>query len=95
MARQSNSDNSPGQDDDVVTIRDIYSLVSQLNERTIELMSKVNTVTERAQEDRLRTDALASDIQTLKIKVYSAGAAIVLLGTIMVIFERLSMVSGK
>lgn len=81
-------------DDDPVTIRDIYTLVQQLNERTVELVQQVNTLTQRAQEDRSRSEALATDIQKLKIKVYSAGATVILLSSLMMIVENVSTVSG-
>lgn len=81
-------------EDDPVTIRDIYSLVQTLNERTVELVQQVRALTERAQEDRTRFEALASDMQRLKIKVYAAGAAVIFLSTAVVVMEKIAVVSG-
>jgi hypothetical protein len=87
-------DRERDRDDDPVTIRDIYTLVQQLNQRSTTLVTQVGTLTERAQEDRNRMLDLAADIQKLKIKVYSVGAAVILLSTMLMLVERLSSVSG-
>ena len=76
--------------DGIVTIRDIYSLVQQVNTQVVELRQQVNTLTERAQEDRLASEALAEEMGKLKIKVYAAMIAITLASTILVAFGSFS-----
>lgn len=77
-------------DDGIVTIRDIYSLVQQVNTRVVELTQQVNTLTERAQEDRLANESLAEEMGKLKIKVYAAMIAITLASTMLVAFGSFS-----
>lgn len=88
------ADRDRDRDDEFVTIRDIYALVQELNRQSTTLVQQVSTLTERAQEDRNRVIDLAADIQKLKIKVYSAGAAVIILSTVLTVIERLSAVSG-
>lgn len=68
-------------DDRIVTIRDIYALVQQVNTRTSELMHQVNTLASRAEEDRRKAQAdreeaerLGEEVGRLKVKVYTATA---------------------
>lgn len=82
------------EEDSAATISNIYSLVQQLNQQSATLVQQVSTLTERAQEDRNQMANLAADIQKLKIKVYSAGAAVVLLGTLLALMDKVSSMSG-
>ncbi len=78
-------------DDGIVTIRDIYALVQQVNTRTTELMHQVNTLALRAEEDRRRAaedrseaEGLAEEMGKLKIKVYTATATATALMSVLV-----------
>ena len=90
MARQRGPDMT---EDDPVTIRDIYTQLQQLNERSVQLVQQVGTLTERAQEDRNRMVEIANDIQKLKIKVYSIAAAIILFSTLTTVLDKVTQAS--
>lgn len=88
-------------DDGVVTIRDIYALVQQVNTRTTELMHQVDTLNQRAREDRRqaakdREDAeeLAEEMGKLKIKIYTAVATATTLMSILVVLGQIGVTFG-
>lgn len=74
--------------ENIVTMRDIYTLVQQLNTRTAELVQQVNTIAERAEEDRTQFGLLAEELGKLKIKVYASIAAIAIVGSLMAILSQ-------
>lgn len=71
--------------DDIVTIRDIYTLVQHLNVQVSSLSQKVTTLTERAAEDRNTAERVAQEMGRLKVKVYSVVAALTLTSTLVVV----------
>lgn len=88
-------------DDGIVTIRDIYALVQQVNTRTTELMHQVNTLALRAEEDRRRAaedrdeaEELAEEMGKLKIKVYTATATATTLMSILVVLGQVGVAFG-
>lgn len=75
-------------DEDIVTIRDIYVLVQRLNTQVTTLSQQVATLAQRAAEDRASAEKLEREMGKLKIKVYSAVAALTLASTlVMVAFQ--------
>lgn len=76
-------------EDDIVTIRDIYNLVQKLNNRVTELVQQVNTVADRAAEDRRAADELADEMGKLKTRVYGLIVAITLASTLVMTFTQL------
>ena len=78
---------NPG-DGGIVTIRDVYFLVQQVHTRTTALQQQVSVLTERAEEDRRRTQGQEDEIQSLKIKVYSFSGALLLLSTMLTILSH-------
>ncbi|MBD3004542.1 hypothetical protein IEJ02_10605 [Streptomyces sp. 5-10] len=74
-------------------MRDVYTLVQQLNTRTAELVQQVNTLAERAEEDRAQFGELAEELGRLKIKVYASTAAIAIVGTVMTILAQMGNLS--
>jgi hypothetical protein len=78
---------NPG-DGGIVTIRDVYLLVQQVHTRTTALQQQVSVLTERAEEDRRRTQGQEDEIQSLKIKVYSFSGALLLLSTMLTILSH-------
>jgi len=76
-------------DDDIVTIRDIYNSVQKLNTRVAEMVQQVNTIAERAAEDRKQADELADEMGKLKTRVYGLIVAITLASTLVMTFTQL------
>jgi hypothetical protein len=76
-------------DDGIVTMRDVYVLVQQVNTRTTELMHQVNTLAARAQEDRDATEAVEEEMGKIKVKVYTAMATVTALTSILVVLSQL------
>lgn len=82
-------------DDSIVTMRDIYALVQQVNTRTTELMHQVNTLALRAEEDRRQSQAdreeaeeLADEMGKLKVKIYTATATATTLMSILAVLGQ-------
>lgn len=82
-------------DDNIVTVRDIYALVQEVNTRVVALNQQVTTLTERAGEDRAQVDAMSDEMQSLKVKVYASVAAFALVYTMMSILGQFSVLTGK
>lgn len=72
-------------DEDIVTIRDIYVLVQRLNMQVTTLSQQVTTLTQRAAEDRISAEKMEREMGKLKIKVYSAVAALTLASTLVMV----------
>lgn len=88
-------------DDGVVTIRDIYGLVQQVNTRTTELMHQVDTLSQRAKEDRRQAERdreeaeqLAEEMGKLKVKIYTAVATATTLMSILVVLGQIGVTFG-
>lgn len=77
-------------DEDIVTIRDIYVLVQHLNTQATTLSQQVTTLTQRAAEDRTSAEKMEREMGKLKIKVYSAVAALTLASTLVVVTLQVS-----
>lgn len=71
-------------DDNIITIRDIYTLVQQLNTQVTGLVQQVNTLSERAAEDRREAEGMYQEMSRLKVKVYAVITAITLASTALV-----------
>ncbi|MER6605765.1 hypothetical protein ABT282_07570 [Streptomyces sp. NPDC000927] len=81
-------------EENIVTMRDVYTLVQQLNTRTAELVQQVNQIAERAEEDRRQFGELTEELGRLKIKVYASIAAIAIVGTILAALSQVGNLSG-
>lgn len=81
-------------DDGIVTIRDIYTLVQQVNTRTTELMHQINTVALRAQEDRREIEELAEEVGKIKLKVYTVVATVTTVLSIFTVLGQLGVFSN-
>jgi len=89
-------------DEGIVTIRDIYSLVQQVNTRTTELMHQVNTLSLRAQEDRRQAqearesaEKMSEEMSRLKVKIYTVMATATTMMTLIVVLGQIGAISAQ